>query len=154
MEEDKKEVNYYQLVEQTYQEKFDMYDKHPKEKLIEMLIEANKYLVGEIHKPTMVYHEGENAGVIAKKYKVPVGEIGCPHCSIVVHGAISSGFCKMCGNPYFSEITNKDELQEKAQEYGIGMAEDESPENCAKAKIDVAIEGFIDGYMYCLDQHW
>lgn len=143
MEEEKKSVNYYQLVEQTHKEKVEMYDKHPKEKLIEMLIEANKYLAGEIHKPTKIYHDGDNAGAIAKMYKVPVGEIGCPHCSIVVHGAITSSFCKMCGNHLFSEITNEEELYNVAQEYGIGMAEDESPENCIKPKIDIAIEGFI-----------
>ena len=154
MTEDKKSVNYYQLVEQTHQEIFEMYDKHPKEKIIEMLIESNKYLAVEIHKPTKVYGGGDNAGIIAKKYKVPVGEIGCPHCSIVVHGAISSGFCQMCGNPYFTEIFNKEDLEQKAEDYGVGMAEDESPENCAKAKIDVAIEGFISGYRYCLEQHW
>ena len=70
MTEDKKSVNYYQLVEQKHQEIFEMNDKHPKEKIIEMLIESNKYLAVEIHKPTKVYGGGDNAGIIAKKYNV------------------------------------------------------------------------------------
>jgi len=36
----------YQIIEQTYEEKFKMYNKLSKKELIMMLIEANKHLNG------------------------------------------------------------------------------------------------------------
>jgi hypothetical protein len=38
------ENNYYQIIEQTWEEKFKMYSKLSKKELITMLIEANKHL--------------------------------------------------------------------------------------------------------------
>ena len=147
-------IDYCQRVEQTDVEKFEMYDKCPKEEVIKMLIECGKHLDLYVGKPVLTYKNKQNAGDVAKKMETPVGELGCPHCGIVVNGAIYSQFCGFCGNPYFSNISNEEELLEKAEEYGVGCAEDKSEENINKPKIKVAIEGFISGYKYCLEQNW
>jgi len=143
-------IDYCQRVEQTDVEKFEMYDKCPKEEVIKMLIECGKHLDLYVGKPVLTYKNKQNAGDVAKKMETPVGELGCPHCGIVVHGAIYSQFCGFCGKPYFSDISNEEELLEKAQEYSVGCAE----ENTNKPKIKVAFEGFVSGYKYCLEQNW
>lgn len=49
------------------------------------------------------YEGGKSAGEVAKEFKSPVGEIGCPHCGTTVHGAITSPICGVCERNYFEE---------------------------------------------------
>lgn len=54
-------------------------------------------------------YEDGTAGDVAKKYKHPVGNIGCMHCGATCHGMLQP-FCQMCGNPYWPNIKiEKDE---------------------------------------------
>lgn len=40
---------------------------------------------------------GENAGEIAKRFKVAVGEIGCRKCGTIARGALLKNTCNWCG---------------------------------------------------------
>lgn len=48
------DINYCQIVEMTDEEKFEMYDKLPKEDIIKMLIQANK-VIDDLYEPKVVY---------------------------------------------------------------------------------------------------
>jgi len=39
----------------------------------------------------------------ALKLKIPVGTIGCPHCGVVSHGALSQT-CGMCDKNYWEKV--------------------------------------------------
>jgi len=53
-----------------------------------------------ISNSTLKYKKGENAGKIAQKYNITVGEIGCKKCGCTVNGAIEENACVWCGNKY------------------------------------------------------
>ena len=40
-------------------------------------------------------------GTVAKKTKVAIGKIGCPHCGTVTAGALTSPICESCGHNFF-----------------------------------------------------
>lgn len=61
---------------------------------------ANQY-VNIINENLHGYDNNQTAGDIAIKYKVPIGQIGCPHCGIVCIGAIKSQYCNFCNNNMF-----------------------------------------------------
>lgn len=42
-------------------------------------------------------------GGVAKKNRVVVGHIGCPHCGIGVAGALYEPVCKCCGKNYWEK---------------------------------------------------
>lgn len=47
------------------------------------------------------YEGGKLAGDLAKEYKMPVGEIGCPHCGTTTHGMLNSPICNFCDQDRF-----------------------------------------------------
>lgn len=49
------------------------------------------------------YEGAKTSGDIAKEVQVAVGEIGCPHCGTVAHGALSSTKCGWCDKDYFKK---------------------------------------------------
>lgn len=49
-------------------------------------------------------------GERAKELGVVLGEIGCPHCGIVVHGAIQP-VCGMCDQPFWPKEILKEALE-------------------------------------------
>jgi hypothetical protein len=52
--------------------------------------------INDIYK--LEYENGLSAGEIAKKYNITVGELGCKHCGVTIHGAINENECMSCGN--------------------------------------------------------
>jgi hypothetical protein len=42
-------------------------------------------------------------GDIAKKHRIVVGSIGCPHCGAVANGTLTP-VCEMCDKPYWEKI--------------------------------------------------
>ena len=62
---------------------------------------ANDY-VKLINEDLHGYDGDSTAGDIAKKYKVAVGRIGCPHCGIVAIGAITTKECDWCEKDRFN----------------------------------------------------
>ena len=39
----------------------------------------------------------------ALEYKMPVGTLACPHCGVVVTGAIDKPICGFCDKPYWDK---------------------------------------------------
>lgn len=48
------------------------------------------------------YDDG-NVGMVSKKFKAPVGSIGCPHCGISNHGMIKP-VCDNCDKPLWDNF--------------------------------------------------
>ena len=66
------------------------------------------------------YKDGLNAGEVAKKYGMPVGRLGCPHCGTTRHGAFHNGRCGLCGEYYFqTELTSEEWLRLVPEKYGL-----------------------------------
>lgn len=63
-----------QIIEMTYQEKYDMYMKSKKSELIEMLIESNKQLDNI---PPRIYFDDEYITPYASYKNVTVSTDGC-----------------------------------------------------------------------------
>jgi len=54
------------------------------------------------------YKDNKTAGQLAVEYGVAVGELGCPHCGIIVHGAIYSPICALCNKDMFCVLINRE----------------------------------------------
>ena len=59
-----------------------------------------KKILHQYRKYKSIYNSDKTAGDIAKKYNVPVGEIGCPICGSTTIGLLTDT-CKVCDNKYF-----------------------------------------------------
>ncbi len=46
-------------------------------------------------------------GEVAQIYKHPVGMIGCPHCGVVVSGALCDTICKWCNKDFWTEMSEE-----------------------------------------------
>lgn len=89
------------------------------EDVVKAAYEVNQYLNEHPHSHNAIlttdktlltrYENGKTAGDIAKEIRIPVGELGCPHCGITIYGTIIEPKCNWCDKDYWDAPDIKNE---------------------------------------------